>query len=92
MDPQQFHTYTQGLDRISQENKQASQLKAQRVEQSKLTDTLIRQTVFCDGSSAAATRTWLDDISLAFSRVGQLIEIASSTVTGSLRKELENFL
>ena len=50
--------------------------------------------MFCDGSSAAATRTWLDDISLAFSRVGQLIviEIASSTVTGSLRKELENFL
>ena len=50
--------------------------------------------MFCDGSSAAATQTWLDDISLAFSRVGQLIviEIASSTVTGSLRKELENFL
>ena len=94
MDPQQFHTYTQGLDRISQENKQAAQATAQRVEQNKLTDKLIRQTVFCDGSSAAATRTWLDDVSLAFNRVGQLmvIEIASSTVTGSLRKELEHFL
>ena len=94
MGPQQFHTYTQGLDTISQENKQAAQATAQKVEQNKLTDKLIRQTVFCDGSSAAANRTWLDDVSLAFNRVGQLmvIEIASSTVTGSLRKELEHFL
>ena len=75
MDPQQFHTYTQGLDRISQENKQAAQATTQRVEQNKLTDKLIRQTVFCDGSSAAATRTWLDDVSLAFNRVGQLMVI-----------------
>ena len=88
MAPQQFHTYTHGSDRISQDNTQAAQVTAQRVEQNKLTDQLIRQTVFCDGSSAAATMTWLDGVSLAFNRVGQLmvIEIANSTVKCSLRK------
>ena len=65
-----------------------------RSERNKLTDKLIRQTVFCDGSSASATRAWLDDVSLAYGRIGQscIMERASSTVTGSLRKELERFL
>ena len=94
MDPQQFATYTEGLTQLSREGKQAAHAAAQRLEQNKLTEKLIRQTVFCDGSSSTTTRSWIEDVSLAFSRAGQtvVIEIASSTVTGSLRKELERFL
>ena len=94
MNAEQFERYTQGLALLSNESRQASQAAAMRSERNKLTDKLIRQTVFCDGSSASATRAWLDDVSLAYGRIGQscIMEIASSIVTGSLRKELERFL
>ena len=64
------------------------------LEQTKLVRKLIKQTTRCHGSSALATRLWLDDISLAFYRVGQeaVIEVASSTVTGPLRKEVERYM
>ena len=50
--------------------------------------------VWCDGSSLSATRTWLQDIDLAFGRVGHasIIEVISSTVTGPPRKEIERFI
>ena len=94
MNQEQFERYTQGLALLSNESRQASHAAAMRSEQNKLTDKLIRQTVFCDGSSASSTRAWVDDVSLAYGRIGQtcIIEIASSTVTGSLRKELERCL
>ena len=87
MNQEQFERYTQGLTLLSNESRQASHAAAMRSEQNKLTDKLIRQTVFCDGSSASSTRAWVDDVSLAYGRIGQtcIIEIASSTVTGSLR-------
>ena len=49
---------------------------------------------FCDGSSDVATRQWVDDINLAFRRVGQpyIVDIVSSSVTGSLRKEVEHYV
>ena len=89
MNSEQFERYTQGLALLSNESRHASQAAAMRSEQNKL----IRQTVFCDESSASSTRAWIDDVSLAYGRIGQncVIELASSTVTGSLRKELERF-
>ena len=88
MNPEQFERYTQGLALLSNESRQASQAATMRSERNKLTDKLIGQTVFCDGSSESAIRAWLDDVSLAYGRIGQscIMEIASSTVTGSLRK------
>ena len=94
MDAQQFDRYTQGLAQLAQENRQTSQHAAQRLDLTKLINKLIKQTVWCDGSSTSATRTWLEDIDLAFGRLGQdsVIEVATSTVTGPLRKEIERFL
>ena len=60
----------------------------------KLTQKLLKQTAFCDGSSDVATRGWIDDINLTFQRVGQpyIVDIVSSSVTGYLRKEVEHFI
>ena len=88
MNDQQFAVYAQGIDRIAQENRQNAQQAAQRLELS------IRQTTFADGHSAPATRVWLDEIQLAQNRLGpnHTIEVATSTVTGSLRREIELFI
>lgn len=80
MDAGQFDRYTQGLAQISVESRQAVQVAAQRLETTKLLNKLIKQTAFCVGSSASATRAWLDDIMLALNRVGpnHIIEVATS--------------
>ena len=41
-----------------------------------------------------STRIWLDDIDLAFNRVGDnnIINIVTSSITGSLRKEVELYI
>ena len=94
MNEQQFAAYAQGIDRIAQENRQTAQQAAQRLELSKLLAKVIRQTSFADGHSAPATRVWLDEIQLAQNRLGpnHTIEVATSTVTGSLRREIELFI
>ena len=55
---------------------------------------LIRQTQPCDGSSTLAVRTWIRKVTLAYNQVGNnsIIEIASKTVSGPFRFELERFI
>ncbi len=54
---------------------------------------LIQQTTICDGSTRAAVRAWLNDIDLADRQEpAQTAYVASKTVTGPLRKEVERFL
>ena len=94
MNENQFERYTTGLTALAEANRQAAQEAAQRLEITKKVEKLIKQTAWCDGSSTSATRTWLQDIDLAFGRVGHasIIEVVSSTVTGPLRKEIERFI
>ena len=94
MNEQRFERYTNGLTALAEANRQSAQEAAHRLEVTKTVNKLIKQTSWCDGSSTSATRTWLQDIDLAFGRVGRtsIIEIVSSTVTGPLRKEIERFL
>ena len=55
---------------------------------------LIRQTQSCDGSSTLAVRNWIREVTLAYNQVGNnsIIEIASKTVSGPFRFELERFI
>ena len=54
MEPGEFERYMQGLAQIVAEDRQAPQLAAQCLESTKLIDKLIKQTAFCNGSSASA--------------------------------------
>ena len=94
MNEQQFERCTNGLMALAKANRQSAQEAAHCLEVTKTVNKLIKQTAWCDGSSTSATRTWLQDIDLAFGRVGHtsIIKIVSSTVTGPLRKEIERFL
>ncbi len=88
MDVAQFNEYQQNLARAAQERQIQYDQSTRTNAIEKITAKLLKQTTFCDGSSDVATRAWLDDIDLAFQRVGQayVVDIVSSSVTGSLRK------
>ena len=94
MDIAQFYEYQQNLAGAAQERQIAHDLTTRTNAIEKLTQKLLKQTAFCDGSSDVATRQWIDDINLAFQRVGQpyIVDIVSSSVTGYLRKEVEHFV
>ena len=94
MDVAQFNEYQQNLARAAQERQIQYDQSTPTNAIEKITAKLLKQTTFCDGSSDVATRAWLDDIDLAFQRVGQayVVDIVSSSVTGSLRKEVEHFI
>ena len=51
----------------------------------------IDQTTTCDGSTTTAERTWVKEINLVHQRVGDngMIAIATGTVTGPLRFQIE---
>jgi len=53
-----------------------------------------RQTQTCDGSSTIAVRTWIREITLGYSQVGNafIIGIAAKSCTGPSRFELERFI
>ena len=94
MDIAQCNEYQHNLARAAQERQIAHDLTTRTNAIEKLTQKLLKQTAFCDGSSDVATRQWIDDINLAFQRVGQpyIVDIVSSSVTGSLRKEVEHYV
>lgn len=54
----------------------------------------IAQTTRCDGTTAQGVRTWLMELNLAIQIAGQnaAIEIATATVQGPLRIELERYI
>ncbi len=55
---------------------------------------LTEQTSRCDGTPQQSVRRWVRDIEIVFVQVGQahIIRIVTSTVTGTLRDEVERFL
>ena len=55
---------------------------------------LVRQTTVCDWSSTSSVRNWIRETTLAFNQVGagHIVDIASKTVTGPLRFELERYI
>ena len=71
MDTHQFEQYMNGVAQLAQESRQTSHITAQRLVKTTLINKLVKQTVWCDGSSTPATRAWLDDIHMAMNRVGQ---------------------
>ena len=87
MDPAQFQNYTIGLAQ------QETERRAIQTTREQIRD-LIRQTHTCDGSSTSAVRNWIREVTLAFNQVGaaSIIEIASKTVSGPLRFELQRFI
>ena len=94
MDAAQFDQYCRFLAQNEQDNRTARQLASDSAAQRHLVDKLIKQTALCDGSSTTPTRAWLDDIALALNRAGanHIVEIVTSTISGSLRKEVERFI
>ena len=94
MNEQQFATYHEDLLQINEDRKATAALIDRRNVVGKVTAKLLKQTTFADGSSDVFTRTWIDDMDLAHSRVGDqhIIDIVTSSVTGSLRKEFELFI
>ena len=94
MNEQQFATYHQNLLQINDDRKATVALIDRRNVLEKVTAKLLKQTTFADGSSDVSTRVWIDDMNLAYSRVGDqhIIDLVTSSVTGSLRKEVELFI
>ena len=84
-----FATYHENLLQINEDRRATAALIDRRNVVEKVTTKLIKHTTFVDGSSDVSTPTWIDDMDLAHSRVGDqhIIDIVTSSVTGSLRKE-----
>ena len=93
MNEQQFVMYTENMLRVFQDRKEAYENSDRRQVRDGVTNKL-KQTSFSDGSTDVSTRIWLDDIDLAFNRVGDnsIINIVTSSITGSLRKEIELYI
>ena len=94
MNEQQFVIYTENMLRVFQDRKEAYENSDMRQVRDGVTNKLLKQTSFSDGSTDVSTRIWLDDIDLAFNRVGDnsIINIVTSSITGSLRKEIELYI
>ena len=94
MNEQQFASYHENLLQSNEDRKASAALIDRRNVVEKVTAKLLKQTTFADGSSDVPTRAWIDDMDLAHSRVGDqhIIDIVTSSVTGSLRKEVELFI
>ena len=94
MNEQHFVMYTENMLRVFQDRKEAYENSDRRQVRDGVTNKLLKQTPFSDGSTDVSTRIWLDDIDLAFNRVGDnsIINIVTSSITGSLRKEIELYI
>ena len=94
MNEQQFVMYTENMLRVFQDRKEAYENSDRRQVRDGVTNKLLKQTSFSDGSTDVSTRIWLDDIDIAFNRVGDnsIINIVTSSITGSLRKEIELYI
>ena len=94
MNEQQFVIYTEQMLRGFQDRKEAYDVSDRRQVRDGITNKILKQTSFSDGSTDVSTRIWLDDIDLAFNRVGDnsITDIVTSSITGSLRKEVELYI
>ena len=87
MDQDQFRQFTEALADHERERRQA-QANRETIKD------LIKQTTTCDGSTQTLVRNWLREVTLALDQVGagHVIEIASKTVSGPLRYEIERYI
>ena len=94
MNEQQFLLYTERMLRVFQDRTEAYETSDRIQVMDGITNKILKQTSFSDGSSTISTRMWIDDIDLAFNQVGEqtIINIITSSITGSLRKEVELFI
>ena len=70
MNEQQFVVYTEHMLRAFQDRKDAFEVSDRRQVRDGIANKILKQTAFSDGSTDVSTRTWMDDIDLAFNRVG----------------------
>ena len=84
MDGAQFQNLTQGLTELERKRRTIQTSREQ-------IRNLIRLTQSCDGATTAAVRNWIREVTLALNQVGaaHVVEVASKTVSGPLRFELE---
>ena len=95
MNAEQFNEYARGLVALDEIKATRARNASVRQEARGVVKDLIKQTSVCDGSCPSLVRQWFDEVELTIPRAGggaDTIAIASSTVRGSLRKELERFL
>ena len=85
MDNQQFQNCTFGLTQQEQERR-ATQETPEQIRD------LIRNTQTCDGATNAAVRNWIREVTFNQVDAPNITEIASKTVAGLLRFELERFI
>ena len=87
MDADQFRNLTLSLTQQEGERRDQTTLRG-------LVRYLVHQTQTCDGSSTAAVRTWIREVTLAYDQVGAalVIQVASRSVAGPLRYELERYI
>ena len=87
MDADQFRNLTLGLTQQEGERRDQTSMR-------ELVRDLVHKTQTCDGSSTGAVRTWMREVTLAFNQVGAvlIIQVASRTVAGPLRYELERYI
>ena len=94
MDASQFNKYTDGLAQVeAQRIVEKKQVRIQAANSERLKGQ-IKQTTVCDGSNPSAVRIWIKEIELARKLLAskQTISLASRTVAGPLRHELERFI
>ena len=90
-----LRTFQNGCGTISKLYIRTGTTRSRKTKHSNTTrSNVIRQTQTCNGSTTAAVRNWIRDVTLAFNQVGadSIIEIATKTVSGPLLFELERYI
>ena len=87
MDAAEFREWRQGQLNLDQQRQHLRRAE-------KTIDALVRQTTTCDGTLTSAVRAWIREVNLAYEQVGDggIIEVATRTITGSLRFEVERHI
>ncbi len=95
MDAQQFGEYTRGITALEGNRNERENVRVVAQAASNKVKNLIKQTTRCDGSSPSLVREWMDEVSLSEALTGggaDTIDIATRTITGSLRKDVERYI
>ena len=68
--------------RVARDRKETYEISDRRQGMDTITNNILKQTSFSDGSSDISTRAWMDDIDLAINHVGDntIINIITSSI------------
>ncbi len=94
MDAAQFDHYVSKIDAQTKEAKNIAVVSGNSIKNLNLFKAIANQTNVCDGENVDSLRLWLREIDLARGRLQtpDIVELASRTVSGALRVELEKFI